>query len=150
MSDFVTVEVKGLKELQEKLEELPLKLAKKDLRSALRAGATLIKKAMIALAPRDTGFLSQHFSIKTKIKTGEEIAGSAFIGPQGKINYPKTSEGKKGIGRRIAVATVARFLEFGTIKMSKKPFMTQAIDSNKSDAIDAIAKRLSEVMKDVK
>lgn len=157
MSDGVTVEIKGLSELQEKMEELPAKVAKRGLRAALRAGAKVIVAAMVAMAPKDTGFLSEHFGTKISIRRGDELAGSAFIGPQGHVDYPRYDSGAYNIHRRagkvlkagrIAVATIARFLEFGTRKMTKKPFMTQAFDSHKQEALEAITSELKDALLD--
>lgn len=99
--------------------------------------------------------MAQHFGTRVSIKRGDELAGSAFIGPQGKIDYPKYQSGSYNIHRRagrmikagrIAVATVARFLEFGTHKMGKKPFMTQAFESHKQEALEAMTDELRDAV----
>jgi HK97 gp10 family phage protein len=151
--DDVTVKIHGLDELQQALEELPYKVAKKGLRAALAEGAAPIQEAMVNLAPHDTGFLAEHFNVKFKMRS-DSLAGSAFIGPQGKIDYPAYVSGAYHIVRnkagkvvkkvgKIAVATVARFLEFGTHKMAKKPFMTQAYETEKEQALARITERLA-------
>ncbi len=88
----------------------------------------------------------------------DDLAGSIFIGPQGKIDYPAYASGAYNIKRRkngrlakvgrVAVATVARFLEFGTSRMGKKPFMTQAFESFKGRALEAITEVLRDVFSD--
>jgi HK97 gp10 family phage protein len=110
---------------------------------------------MVQLAPKRTGFLSEHFNIRIKFQKGA-LACTAFIGPKGKIDYPEFLSGAyrvvrnaKGAAKyagRIAVATVARFLEFGTSKMAKKPFMTQAYETRKEKALDAVAQSLKETL----
>ena len=158
MSKTVEFKIKGLSELQGRLENLPKKLANKILRQTLREAGEIVRRAMAALAPKETGFLEEHFSTKTKIKRAD-IAGSAFVGPEGKIDYPLDSVGsyrelknkKTGKARkfgRIAVASVARFLEFGTSTRSAKPFMTQAWENTKQQALDKIVGDLNEVMED--
>lgn len=152
MSDDFTVEIKGLSDLQLALEDLPVKVAKHGLRSALKSGAAPIKEAMVTGAPHDTGFMSEHFDVKLKINR-DELAGSAFIGPQGKIDYPAYTSGaykiiRSATGRAkkvgaIAVATIVRFFEFGTSKMSKKPFMTQAFEGHKDQALANITQELT-------
>lgn len=151
MSDWVECEVKGLDELQKKLEGMQTKMAKRGIRQALRAGAEVIRAAMVMMAPKDTGFLAEHFGVKASIKQ-DELAGSAFIGPQGKMDYPalKGASGPLRLGqkaKRVAVATVARFLEFGTRKMGAKPFMTRAFEGFKDAAQEAIIAELSEAVK---
>lgn len=150
MSEIVTTKFTGWDELQKRLEALPDDLAKKGMRSALIAGANVMRDGMVETAPEDTGFLAEHFNIKTSVKNAGK-SGSAFIGPAGKIDYPDKDGGyrdkvnRKGktfhIGR-ISVASVARFLEFGTSRMGKKPFMTQAFETKKSSALDAMIDRL--------
>src|SRR5574337_615803 len=158
-NDWVTCEVKGLDELQKKLEELPHKIVAKGLRKALRAGANVFFTAMVELAPKDTGFLSQHFGSKLSMaRDKDELAGTAYIGPKGKIDYPYYNSGAYKIKRdkknkahnigRIAVATVARFLEFGVKGHVKKPFMTQAFESSKQKALDAVTTELSKAVED--
>jgi|SRR5208282_753899 len=152
MADDITVEIKGLSELQSALESLPQKVAKHGLRAALKSGAAPIESAMVSEAPHDTGFMSEHFGTKLKINR-DEIAGSAFIGPQGKVDYPSFASGAYKIIRsatgkarrvgKIAVATIVRFLEFGTAKMSKKPFMTRAFEGHKDEALANITEALA-------
>ncbi|HZR66613.1 MAG TPA: HK97-gp10 family putative phage morphogenesis protein [Terriglobales bacterium] len=142
MSEFVTVEVKGLKELQDKLEELPNKIARRGIRQALRAGAEIIRGEMVSNAPKDSGFLEEHIDVKTRLKS-DLLAGSAFIGPNGKQLYPRNP---KWPARTAAL--VAKWLEFGTSRMSKKPFMTQAFETRKEDALEAITRKLREALED--
>lgn len=154
MDDF-TMEIKGLDELQKTLEELPLKVAKRGLRKALQNGGAQIQAGMVTLAPKDTGFMAEHFGVKIKIDR-DQISGSAFIGPQGKVDYPAYASGAYNIVRnakgavkkvgKIAVATIVRFFEFGTSKMSKKPFMTQAAEGGRQTALDEIIAALAEAV----
>jgi HK97 gp10 family phage protein len=159
MSDLVTVKISGLDELQKRLEEIPEDLRKKGMRTALSAGADIIRDGMVELAPKDTGFLAEHFNIKTSVKNGG-MTGQAFIGPAGKIDYMEmgsvhartpTGRWKKrkgqfvmeaGMVARISVEAVARFLEFGTSKMAKRPFMTQTFETKKGNALDAMIGKL--------
>lgn len=151
----ITMEIKGLAELEQALEELPEKVAKKGLRAGLQEGAAPIEAGMVAGAPKDSGFMSEHFNTKLKIAR-DGLSGSAFIGPQGNIDYPAYTSGAYNIIRTargrvkkvgsIAVATVVRFFEFGTSKMAKKPFMTQAFETLKDTALGAIIARLTQAV----
>jgi len=153
--EMVSVEVKGLAELQARLEAAPEKMARNGLRKALVRGGTIFRVLMYQLAPKDTGFLAEHFGIRVRLRGGS-LAGTAYIGPQGKIDYPDAGggyrekiskkSGKKFSVGRIAVATVARFLEFGTSKMAKKPFMTQAFESGKTAALANVEESLRETL----
>jgi HK97 gp10 family phage protein len=154
------VTIKGLDELQKVLEDLPKKVANKVLRDDLQGAADYLSQEMAASAPYRTGFLSEHFGSRVSIHSGE-VAGSAYVGPGGKMYYPQEGAGEFGgktegdEWRRVAtgkhpvkgglvpVASVARFLEFGTSRMPPKPFMTQAFDSSK----DALLVKIVEGIK---
>ena len=149
------VNIKGLSELQTALEEMGIKVARQGLRKALKSGASPIQEGMAVLAPKDTGLMSENFN--TKIRIGrDELSGSAFIGPNGKIDYPfyasgayrvfRNAKGKMRKVGKMAVATVVRFFEFGTSKMAKKPFMTQAFESNKNAALALITNSLADTV----
>lgn len=153
MAEPFTFKISGLDELQKTLEEIPVKVAKSGLRKALKAGGNVILDGMVEEAPEDSGFLKRHFGMRTKI-LHNDIAGKIFIGPEGRIDYPKSGGGyitkmvknkAKSIGR-IAVATVARLLEFGTSKMQKNPFMTRAFEKRKGTALEAIISSLRDTV----
>lgn len=137
MSDAVTVNIKGLDELQKTLEEMPRDVSRKILRNDLKDSGEYMRQEMSANAPYASGFLSEHFDSKVKIKS-DELAGSAFVGPMGKMYYPGGDK-EKGVatgkfahkGGLVPVASVARFLEFGTSKMSPHPFMRNTFEQNK-------------------
>lgn len=161
MANPVTVEIKGLKELQVKLEALQHNVAKKGVRQALKVGGTVIKNAMQGQAPDRTGFLQQNINTRISMRR-DDLAGSVFIGPS-KALYPKHVTERVlretlGLSRkaqkaflkdkqgRISVVSVARFLEFGTTKMSKHPFIVSAFKSASSRALDAIIVALKTVV----
>lgn len=154
MNEDVTVEIKGAEELFRKLEALPGNVSRRGLRKALKAGAFVFLEAIVRLAPRASGFLAAHFNMRMRINR-DELAGSSFVGPQGKMDYPdlgggyrekKNKAGKLYKAGRIAVASVARFFEFGTKKMAKKPFMTQGFESSKRAALDQVIKVLTDAV----
>lgn len=144
---IVQVKIIGLGDLERVLDsELPQKLSTKIMRGGLQKAGEIVRLAMVGLAPRDTGFLSEHFDVKTRIAS-KEVQGSAFIGPQGKMDYPKSGgykERKNAKGKviqrigRIAVTSVARFFEFGTSKMPATGFMTKAFEQSKDQALEVL------------
>ena len=72
-------------------------------------------------------------------------------GKGGRVSF-KTATGKivdfvsKHAGK-VTAARVARYLEFGTSKMSAKPFMTPAFESSREAAFNHIVSKLREVLK---
>jgi HK97 gp10 family phage protein len=143
---FLTVSnVRGLKELQEKLEELGTDTANKILKTALTDAANYMRDEIVDNAPEETGFLKEHFNVKMSRKG--ELAAAAFIGPAGKVDYPRRNakaDKKQGIGKTISVASVARFHEFGTSKMPANPFMRAAFYSAKDTLLEMIINRIKE------
>lgn len=141
--DLVTVEVKGLDELQKALEELVDTDGSKYVRQAVRAGAVVVKDQIVQNAPKDSGLLAEHIDVKTRKQRGEALAVSALIGPNSKeVIHPQT--GGKTSGLRRTAQFITRMLEFGSKKMSKKPFMTQAFESSKTKALDRMVETLRE------
>ena len=144
---FIALKVDGLEELDRRLKDLPKQQAKSVLRKALRAGAELFKKAVVAEAPKDTGFMAEHFKIRTSIRGADDLNGYAYIVPDNRAIYPKEDQTKPGKKRRSKnVAMVARFKEFGTSKMSADPFYSRAFQSAKSRVMDAVIARLKDLL----
>jgi HK97 gp10 family phage protein len=141
MSNTVTFEIKGLDELQKKLQqEMPDK-ARKAIRDALRVGGGDILRAAKDAAPvdadgKDAGFLRDNIGVKTKIFKGE-LAGYALIGPTD-ATYP---------GRGITAGLVGRWLEFGTKHIAPRAWLTKAYERTKQQALDHIIEKFREILK---
>jgi HK97 gp10 family phage protein len=156
MADILTVNIEGLAELEAKLTKLDKTLAGDVVFDALRTGGKIFREAAVALAPSDTGFLTEHFNVTAGYDSASDQP-RAWIAPQGKIDYPLYSGGykrrKKKINGewktvetttgRISVHSVCRFLEFGTSKMIARPFLTQAFAETESRILDEIVKEIS-------
>ena len=142
----ITCNIKG-DDLQRALEKLARPAAKKIIRGGLKAGADVIRTEMLETVPVDTGILEENIGTRFSMKGGD-TSGAAFIGPKGKAFYPP-GESKGGLLRAMTgklvkgraampVATIARFLEFGTKDMAARPFMTQAFEAQKQNALQKI------------
>jgi HK97 gp10 family phage protein len=150
------VKITGGPELQKALEALPKKIADRVLRKALKESAVVVRNAMVDEAPRyagpdnsiPVGWLACHFGMRVKI-VKSDVAAMVYVGPEGKIDYPDSSRiggfkqivdkhGKTHNIGRISVASVARFLEYGTTKEKKNPFMSRAWESVKGKVLDII------------
>lgn len=141
------MKISGLEELQKVLEEFPRAVARNGIRKALRAGGLITQEAMVVEAPKDTGFLEEHFGQRIKLLKGGDVGGICYIGPEGKIDYPDRDGGYREKTRkngetynagRISVASVARYFQFGTVKMGMNPFMTRAWESKREVVLDKI------------
>jgi HK97 gp10 family phage protein len=134
MPEVVSVNVRGLDELEAKLAQMAPKIGRSVIRRGLKAGAQVFLEEMQARAARLTGFLREHIGMKIKMRA-EDLAGTAMVGPL-KVDYPQR-QGKRGKGSTISAASVARFLEFGTSKMRARPFIRQSFEVKKGAALDA-------------
>jgi HK97 gp10 family phage protein len=153
-NETIQVKVSGLDQLQARLLKLSNQDAKAAMKKALRDGALIFQTAMVANAPKDTGFLAKHFNTRLSIKSSE-LQGSAFVGPQGHVDYPLpggaynqkiNKKGRKYKSGRIPVVTVARFLEFGTHKLEARPFITQTFEGYKERVLSVVIATLREVL----
>ena len=166
MADIVSFEIKGLKEIQQALEERLPKEARLAMRIALSAGGGTVKNAMQDEAPvevegQDSGFLRDNIKVKTIIR-GSGLTGTAIVGAT-QAAYPgregsrgrvtlKTATGKvvsfiSNKAGQVTAAMVARWLEFGTSKMSAHPFLTQAWEGSKQAALERMIAKLKEGLK---
>jgi HK97 gp10 family phage protein len=157
MSDTVTVEIKGLDDLQRRLAALPTEVTRPILQDVLREAGNEVKAAFVAGAPHDTGFLAEHFRVRVSVKK-EDVQGAAFIGTQPHADYPDRDGGfraklSKALGKmsvgRISVSSVARYLEFGTRKMAANPFMSRAWESVKDNVLDKIVNGIRDALQRV-
>lgn len=130
----VSMQVFGLDELSKKLKEMPIKLAKNGLRAAVNAGAEVIRKDAVARVPVLTGRLKKAIYKKQIREQSNNVQQTFFVGARNGKKYRKANKD----------AYYWRFLEFGTSKMAAKPFLRPAFDTKKTQAVDAIAKKLKE------
>lgn len=143
--------VKGLKELAAMLQTLPAKLEANVLRSALRAGANVVKAEAVRMAPVKSGLLRAGLKVSTNNRRGTVTAKvkatgkHAYIAPW--LEYGVAAHkisGKKG-----------GWLSFGGLfaksvqhpGFAPRPFMRPALDSQAQAALvavgNAIKKRLT-------
>ncbi len=117
------------KKLEKTLHVLPERIQKNVVKGAIRASGAMLRKEVRRLAPKDTGTLAKSINVSSRRSRDRNI-----------IHF---SVGvKKGFKR----SHIARFIEFGTVKMSAKPFFRPAIgnvkDQMSQEARKYMAKRL--------
>ncbi len=115
--------ITGLESLIKKLNDLPDKLEKKVIRSAVRKGAIIVRDKARGYAPKKTGTLKKSIKIRNN-KSARGIT-SFKIGP--------TNDKKKGTD-----VFYGRFQEFGTSKMPAHPFMRPAYDESEKEVLDKV------------
>lgn len=145
MATTVTVEVKGLRELGERLKALKLdfKANSKIARAATNAGAQVIKKLAVQKAPVSgpgltpevpPGYLRDSIIVRRQTRsklTAEYAVTVRHKGKKANLRKDGTNPYQVGI-----------FNEFGTVHQSPQPFMRPAFDQGKTQAVEQIKKRL--------
>lgn len=161
MSEIIEFKMIGLDELQKTLEELAPNEARLAVKIALSAGGGDVKDAMVDGCPieqdgENSGFLRDNLKVKTTVHR-DGLSGLAIVGATQAV-YPGR-EGKLGTvsfktvtGRvvkfvsktagQVTASRVARFLEFGTSRMAKHPFMTSAWEASRERARDHVIEKL--------
>ena len=124
-----TSKITGARELERVLKKLPGRLAERELTSAARAGANVIRKEARARAPRGA----------------DPSAASEKYGSLHK-NIRVTRVKKTGLSVEMAIhngkAFWGRMLEFGTRHISARPWMTPAFDTTAQPALTKIGQTL--------
>lgn len=136
MADLVTVDVKGLAELQENIKKLGAELATKGIKQSVAAGAKVIKTQTILNAPVDTGTLKRAILVKG-VKEKQTPTFFQYIVGVRRGRNKKTKED----------AFYWWFVENGHIDRSgkhipAKPFLRPAFETKKYEAITAIKENL--------
>lgn len=141
------VKVAGLRQLGEAMKSMSADMRGKVGRAAANAGAQVIKKKAIALAPISDkphqlgvrkgeivqpGNLRKNIIVKRLPDTEKSLSHQYIIGV------------RHGSGKAGKDAFYWKFLEFGTAKMAARPFMRPAFESSKTEAVDKIKSTLKQ------
>lgn len=164
MSEIFEFKMVGLDELQKTLEEVAPNEARLAIKIALSAGGGDVKDQMVADCPieqdgENSGFLRDNLKVKTTIHrdglSGVAIVGATqavYPGREGKLGTVsfKTVTGRvvKFVSKtagQVTASRVARFLEFGTSRMAKHPFITSAWESSRERAKQHVVDKLREM-----
>ena len=165
----VTVSVSGLKELDAALGELSKGLAKGVLKRVLIKAGQPIADAASVLAPKDTGELSTHILVGSKIsnKVGNAEFAAVMKGGGTKAEAVSALRGARrsaaGEGsfavayvgptqaktKKDAIKRIVQ--EFGSVNQPGTPYLRPAWDANKNRALDIIKAELGpEIIKTAK
>jgi len=161
------IRIRGLAELTRELKAFPLKLQRRALTNAMRAGAREIVKEVKARAPVDTGALKRNVGTKRGRKTFDRgLVARQIVGVRhGKVNTRGTSiydrrgvdpfyyrfqeRGFTAVGRKKAAnrtTRAARRLGFGNTGgrfIPGRKFLAKGLDAGKAAALEAVRSRLA-------
>ena len=134
--------VKGLSDLQKQLSTLAPRLQANVMRSALRAGANVIKEEAKANVPVDSGLLRKGLKVSTRSRRGVVTASVKATGKHSYIarwiEYGTAAHeivAKNGKSLLFNGKFVDKVMHPGT---SPKPFLRPALESKSSSAVVAV------------
>lgn len=150
----VQVDVAGLGALMREMEALPEALQKKAVWAALGGAGAIVKRAAVALAPelqqdtptRRRGTVKRAIRVsRSRINRGQrglyEVIVRVKLLKAKQIASFKSRTGKSGAANPDD-PYYWWFLEFGTSKMSKRPFLRPAFDSTKREQLEWMRRRM--------
>lgn len=124
----ITVEIKGLRELDKALRELGAEVGAKTLRSALRdAAKPVLEQAQRDAPPDVTGNLRKQLKLRTSINR------------RGKRGRAEVARVRVGVTKVPYIAAI----EFGTSRQEAKPFLRQSLIENSAKSLDIFKDRLA-------
>lgn len=150
MASSITFKLQGFAELKKKLEEFGPEVAKNGLRSATFAGAKVIRDATITKAPVRTGLLQANiYASRRKTQSEFQARYSVKVRPNVKVTFVSRGRlsGRYHKSEAVGPAIYGRYLEFGTSKMAKQPYLRPAFFDNQGTAIEAIRDGLERAIK---
>lgn len=162
MADGFTIKVEGLKELDRRLKELGPKVASKALRSAVSAGAQVIRKDAQVRVAKDTGrlkkaiFISRSRSASTQTKQTYIVGVRSGRKEQKKdrdayywrfIEFGHKPRKPKSPAYIARLQREGRSLEMGTQFVAARPFLVPAFESKKQEAFEKFRQKLRENIK---
>lgn len=157
MSDYMSFKVEGLNELMDALKAYPQNLRRKACEPALKEITKRIRDDAKAHAPKDSGEMSKHIiDASSRSPSPAIIKRAVFVRKIRKVSrksYERMKlKGKKvylagysSTGRAQLSAYYAHFVEYGTKKMSAKPFMRPAIQRAKGYMKEVLERHISEM-----
>lgn len=145
------IHISGYEELDQRLRELPGKVAARLLRNALAAGAQIVETEALARVPRRTGRLAETLRVRTSIQSSKGLVHARVIAGNGRdVFYAHMVEG----GTKPHVIRVKRARELavgghgvGVVFRREvqhpgakaRPFMVPALEAKAEEAVTAVA-----------
>ena len=151
MSEFSTISIKGFEDFKRQLALLPTRIGRNVLRGAVNAAATAIRQEVVARAPVYTGPVAEGHppagTLKKAIyqkqipELSSNLYQTFYVGVRSGKRQQAVKRGKNVLNLD---AFYGAFVEFGTSKMSARPFMRPAFETRRDYAIEAMRAYLAE------
>jgi HK97 gp10 family phage protein len=149
---MISMKVEGLRELNKALQELPLQVRGRPLRSATQKAAAVIRNEARARVPVDTGLLKREIiTSRSRRQSGEGRETYSIMVKQLTKKYADTKANRrnKRVNKKYKVEGLAyywRFIEFGTSKMAARPFLRKAFETKQREAVEVLRKALGDAI----
>lgn len=142
MADGVEFRIEGLDAAIRNMRELAPRLRRKPLRTAVRRGALVVRRAAVANAkrvddPETPSAIWKNIAMAYSARESKREKGVVYrVGVRGGARVSDVPGGRGGVTFHW------RFLELGTSKMAAKPFMRQALSQNVERVTDEVVTTL--------
>ena len=136
-----SVRILGTREILQSMRQLPKEVNKRKevLDPALVAGAILVRDSGRAIAPRDTGVLKRDIIAQRWRRPVDRMAATVVVRVRSLKARARARIQKRNLAKGRSLhhgdPFYWRFVEFGTSKMSARPFLRPAFDTKKLDAV---------------
>jgi HK97 gp10 family phage protein len=147
----VTVKVEGLQQLGEAMRELTEKMNKSIMRSAVRASTKPILTAARSKVSVDTGALKESIQIRRSRRDShpgyEQWIVGVFKISGGRYANTKANVRSGRVGKEFFIdppTHYGTFIEYGTVKMSPKPYLRPAFDEQKYKAVEIMKEKIKD------
>lgn len=149
-----SIEIKGLKQLRDKLMALGGVASVKVLTSAARKSMKIVAEEARTLCPEDTGALKKSIRLAAvKPRRGTVVASVGIVVTARKVReeIPIPEVGMVSVSEKIDASWRWHFTEFGTSHSSAKPFLRPAFDKHKEAVIaeckDVLSKAINRAVR---
>jgi len=154
MRDGITFKLEGIEDLTRVLNTLPIKIENGALKSGLRQGAQLVRKAEMARLPRHSKNLKEK-KLVTRAGRKYEVK---YLRNAIEVKSKRTPAGSHDIRMVVTINKdiyyVGRFLEYGTVervqrrtgrrtgRLIARPFIRPAFEENKRAVVEIIISQI--------
>lgn len=139
MADLVKIELKGAKDLNKTIKQLPIELQKRVYVQSMRKGAVIFRDEAKMRAPYGTDFQKRSY-----VKKKKGIATTHFVKLRDEIKITVTK--KTDISFELAVhvgsAYWGMFGEYGTSHQPAHPWLRPTFDAKAQEALDVVGESL--------
>lgn len=142
---------KGGAELQKALNQLPAKLERNVMRSALRQGANVIRDEARSNVPVKTGALKKSIKVSTRARRGQ-VTATLKAGGKDAFYAHMVEYGTAPHDIAVKSKKVLVFEDGGKATrarhpgISPKPFMRPAVDDKADEAVQAVANQVRKTL----